>query len=391
LARTLAPIGLVATVVGLVASFVSPFLPLFLSRDLHAGPGLVALFLFGMPLAAVGVSTVIGRLSDRPGLRLRLLILAAGTGCVGFLLFALVREYWLSLAVALTLIAVAASLAPQVFAFGRTLLDRAHPGRVATGISWLRSLLSLSWVAGPPLAAYLIGAVDFRGLFLVAAAMYLAVLPVLLRYRGGRGGSAVPAGGSGAVTGPVLRTSAAFVLLQSAGSLGVMSMPLFVSVDLTGKVGDAGLILGLCAALEIPLMLLFGALAGRWSLRRLVLVGAVIGIGYFAAMTLTRAVWQIALAQLLNAAFIAAVTGLGISYFQDLMPDRPGRATTTFTNTNRISAMLAGLLVGVVQVTGYRFSYLIGAGLCAGGLALLVFAQTSSRDPVRTATTATVA
>jgi len=47
--------------------------------------------------------------------------------------------------------------------------------------------------------------------------------------------------------------------------------------------------------------------------------------------------------------------------------------------------------VGVVQVTGYRFSYLIGAGLCAGGLALLVFAQTPSRDPVRTATTATVA
>jgi SET family sugar efflux transporter-like MFS transporter len=297
-----------------------------------------------------------------------------------------------SLAVAITLIAVAASLVPQVYAFSRTLLDRAHPARVATGLSWLRSLLSLSWVVGPPLAAFLIGAADFRGLFLVAAAMYAAVLAVLLRFRGVPGvRSVAPVGGSGAAAGPMLRASAAFILLQCAASLGVMSLPLFVSVDLAGKVGDAGLILGLCAAVEIPLMLVFGALAGRWSLHRLVLVGAVVGIGYFAGMALTRAVWQIAFAQLFNAAFIAAVGGLGISYFQDLMPGRLGRATTTFTNTNRISAMLAGLLIGVVQVIGYRYSYLIGAGLCAGGLGLLLFAQAPSAHPVRTATTATVA
>ena len=140
-----------------------------------------------------------------------------------------------------------------------------------------------------------------------------------------------------------MRTSAAFVLLQCAGSLGVMSMTLFVSVDLKGDVSDAGLILGLCAGLEIPLMLLFGALAARRSLRRLVLIGAGIGVAYFAVMALTGAVWQVAVAQVLNACSIAAVHGLGISYFQDLMPTQLGRATTMFTNTYRISVMLAGL------------------------------------------------
>jgi SET family sugar efflux transporter-like MFS transporter len=59
------------------------------------------------------------------------------------------------LAVSLTFIAAAASLLPQVFAFSRVLLDRGDPSRAATGISALRSLLSLAWVTRPPLAAYL--------------------------------------------------------------------------------------------------------------------------------------------------------------------------------------------------------------------------------------------
>ncbi|MFC7483611.1 hypothetical protein ACFQX7_31340 [Luedemannella flava] len=78
-----------------------------------------------------------------------------------------------------------------------------------------------------------------------------------------------------------------------------------------------------------------------------------------------------AAAQVLNACFIAAVGGLGISYFQDLMPGLPGRATTMFTNAQRLSAMLAGLVFGVVQIAGYRSAYLIGVGLCASGLLLL--------------------
>jgi MFS family permease len=84
-------------------------------------------------------------------------------------------------------------------------------------------------------------------------------------------------------------------------------------------------------------------------------------------MTLTGAVWHVAIAEVLNACFIAAVAGLGMSYYQDLMPTPPGRATTMFTNTYRISAMLAGLIFGIVQIAGYRFSYLVAAGLSAGG------------------------
>ena len=63
---------------------------------------------------------------------------------------------------------------------------------------------------------------------------------------------------------------------------------------------------------------------------------------YYAVAAGAAGVWHMAVAQVLNACFISAVMGLGISYFQDLLPAYPGQATTMFTNTNRISAMLAG-------------------------------------------------
>lgn len=373
------PLGAVVTIVGLASSFVAPFLPLYLTNGLHAGPGRASLFLFLMPLAAVVVASVVARFSDRPGLRPRILVSAAIAGVIGFGLFALLRNYWAALIIALTLVAAAGAMMPQAFAFSRVLLDRTQPTRAAAGVNALRSLLSLAWVAGPPLAAYLIVTIDFRGLYLVAALMHLVLLPVLFRF-GRVDSTAAPraaderTGGSAVEPSSrqLLVTTVAFVLLQCAANLGVMTMPLFISTNLGGDIADAGAALGLCAAIEIPLMLLFGALAIRRPLRSLVLLGGFFGIAYFAVMTLTQAVWQVAAAQLLNAGFIAAAMGLGISYFQDLLPSRLGQATTMFTNSHRLGAMLAGLIVGAAQLVGYRMPYAVGAAMCIAGVALLV-------------------
>jgi SET family sugar efflux transporter-like MFS transporter len=371
-------------------------LPLFLRPDLDAGPARVALFLFLSPLAPVAAATVVGRLSDRPGARPKLLVMGALSGLVGWAIVGLVHNYWGALAASLTFAAVGGSLLPQVFAFSRERLDQTYPARAAAGINALRSLFSLAWVAGPPLAAYLIDAVDFRGLFLIAAAMHLAVLPVIVRMRARADDLPAPIEPEGppepapdqATAAPalsrgrLLRTSAAFILMQCAASLGVTSMPFFVSENLHGTVGDAGLVLGLCAAVEIPLMLGFGALVGRWSLRRLVVLGAGTGVAYFAVMSTTVGLWQVFVAQVLMACFIATVGGLGISYFQDLLPGRLGRATTMFTNSQRLSGMVAGLIFGAVQLVGYRSAYLLGIALCGAGLVVLALTRPTPQTAV---------
>ena len=70
----------------------------------------------------------------------------------------------------------------------------------------------------------------------------------------------------------------------------------------------------------------------RGPLRRIILGGAVFAVAYQAVAVVASSVWMLATAQILNALFIAATSGLGISYVQDMMPRYPGRATTLFTN-----------------------------------------------------------
>ncbi|STP79573.1 broad specificity sugar efflux system [Escherichia coli] len=47
--------------------------------------------------------------------------------------------------------------------------------------------------------------------------------------------------------------------------------------------------------------------------------------------------------QLFNAVFIGIVAGIGMLWFQDLMPGRAGAATTLFTNSISTGVILAGV------------------------------------------------
>jgi SET family sugar efflux transporter-like MFS transporter len=383
----LAPLGFVTTLVGLTGSFVTPFLPLFLTQSLHASPGQVSMVLFGTPLAAVVVAWTVGRISDRPGMRRRILLSAAAAGIIGFAVYGLWRNYWVLLGSSLTLVAIAGALMPQLFAFGRELVDRQDPSRGAMGMSTLRMMVSLSWAAGAPLGAFVLGLIDFQGLFLATAATHIVILGVLALFKPSLPAKRQPA--PPAATSPtasvggvrlpskrtLIGTTIAFVVVQSVTSLTVTTMPLFISVTLNGSVSSAGFVLGLCAAIEVPLMLLFGSLASRWPVHRLLYVGGGFGMAYCLAVSVAESVWQVALAQVLHACFVCAFGGLGISYFQELMPSAVGRATTLYSNSARMSGMLAGVVFGVVQLAGYRFAYIVAFGLCALGTAILAITR----------------
>lgn len=396
------PLGVVTTLVGLTSAFVTPFLPVFLSQRLHASPLQSALFLFLTPVAAVAVSSYVGRHSDRPGGRERILHVAGACGTVGFALYAVLRQYLVVLAVSLTLIAVASAIVPQIYALGREVVQRQDPTRVTMGMNALRMMMSLAWAAGAPLGAFVIGLIDFNGLFIATSMLHVVALAVVITLRGSAlrpaalvtaaPAAAPPVADEGAPEptdgwrgrGRVAGITIAFVAMQSVTALTVATMPLFVSVNLGGDLTSAGVVLGLCATIEIPLMLIVGAMASRWPLRRLILAGGGFGIAYCLAMSLATSVWQVALAQVLHASYVCAIGGLGISYFQQLMPPGAlGRSTTLFTNAGRMAGMVAGLLFGAVQVLGYRYAYVSSFALCVTGTAVLAVA--SRRLPARLA------
>lgn len=371
--------------VSIAAALTSPFLSLFVSRGLGADPWHTGLFLFVTPLAAVLAATVLGRYSDRRGGHRPLLVGSAVAGCCGFALFAVVRSYWVLLVVSVTLSAIGGSLVPQVFAAGRRIVDRVGSARAPMAMNWLRMIMSMSWVAGPGLAGVLLGWIDFAGLFVATAVCFAfagVVAGVWVRDPDGAPTGPAADNGGPAVAAPaatVPLATVAFVMMQCAVVLNVQAMPLLFSEHLHGTVRGAGIVLGSCAAMEIPLMAYLGVLVCRFPLRRLVLLGGGCGVAYNAVVTAAVGTWEVAAAQILNACFISAATGLGISLFQELMPGRPGRATALYTNTNRVSAMVAGPVMGLAQHFGYRLAYGLGTALCGCGLVVLVGALALER------------
>ncbi|WP_106614716.1 sugar efflux transporter [Saccharothrix carnea] len=370
---------------GVGYALAGPFLSLFLIKEVQAGPIAVGAFLLVSALASMLVSTLVGRLSDARAIRRTLLVVAGVSGAVGWVLFSVLREYWLLLVVAVTFWAVSSSQIPQMYAYARQLLERSGSAKAPLAMSGLRMTMSIAWVGGPPLGALLIGGGGFTWLFGVSAAIYVVAVLVALAWLPELGPSAAPTHEVAPRAGlrrEMVLAALAFVLLQGATTVGVTAMPLFVTESLGGTTRDAGLVLGLCAALEIPLMLGFGALALRFNHRVLVLSGGVVALAYYTIMLLTQATWQVMAAQVLHAVVISAVMGVGISYFQDLAPDRPGYASTLFTNTYKTSAMLTGPLVGLAQHFGYRTAYGMGLVMSVLGLALLLAAKRRSVPPV---------
>ncbi len=383
LARALVPLGLVFLSVGISTALVYPFLSLFLSTEVQAGPLKVTAFLVASPLAGVVVTTLIGRLSDRLPIRRLLLIIGGISGMIGCGLAAFIRDYWILLGLTVTSVAIANCLFPQSFAYARQVLERDAPDKMALGISGLRTVFSLAWVAGPALAAFILASGGFTWVYGTAAAMYAVAAIIGLRWLGEVPAPAAAEPGdtpaSDTLETPrwvLLLTAGAFALLQTPLTLAVQALPLFIDTELDGNVKQAGLVLGLCAALEIPFMLALGALSVRVSVRVLLFIGSVCGIVYYALAAVTPTVGLLFGGQVLNAVFISAVSGLGISYMQEMLPRHPGQATTLFTNSFPLGAMLSGPLFGLAQHFGYRLAYWLCTALCVAGMVLLFAIRT---------------
>jgi SET family sugar efflux transporter-like MFS transporter len=371
LSRTFLQLSVISVVSGVSMAFALPFSSMFLTTEVEVTSRQLGFFLVASPLASVAASTIMGRLSDGRVQRRYLLAVGGAAGAIGYGLFAVLRDYWFLLGTSVIFVAITSSLLPQLFAYGRQVSQ--GPSMV---VSVLRTLLSVAWVAGPPIAALLVAKTGWVGLFGSTAVLQLgvAVLALLLPIPTAVAEEAKTEEETGTARGGFAVVSVAFVFLQGAVALAVSGLPLFITTELRGTMGDAGLAMGLCAALEIPMMLWFGSLANRMSQHKLVLLGAAISLSYHGLMVFTDSIWQVMAAQLLHATVISLIMGVGITYFQSLDPDRPGHATTMFSNTQIVGGMIAGALVGVSHELGFRWVYVFSLSMCVVGLALLLVA-----------------
>jgi SET family sugar efflux transporter-like MFS transporter len=158
----------------------------------------------------------------------------------------------------------------------------------------------------------------------------------------------------------------------------------------TGRlpVAWAGAALGVAAALEIPALLVIGRLSRRVSAPWLLASGCAAGIVYYTAMAYAQGPLMLLSLQVLNAWFFAAVAGVGLTLFQELIP-RPGLASGLYVNTRRVGAIVAGPIISLGSVTSFGYSgvFLGCAVLTVVALLMLGFLGRSSARPTFTGRT----
>ncbi|AOF00161.1 MULTISPECIES: sugar efflux transporter [Serratia] len=359
----------VAFLTGIAGALQTPTLSLFLETEVKVRPALVGLFFTGSAVIGILVSQFLAGRSDKKGDRKSLIFLCCMLGALGFTLFAWSRNYYLLLLVGVLLTSFGSTANPQMFALAREHADRS--GREAVMFtSIMRAQVSLAWVIGPPIAFALALGFGFKTLYLAGAAAFV-LCGLLVWQRLPSMPKAVAAGAPLAAPRQHRRDSlllfAACTLMWTANSMYLITMPLYVVHELRLPERLAGILMGAAAGLEIPIMLLAGLAAKRCGKRFLMRVAVVAGVLFYAGLLFITGSGQLIALQLLNAAFIGVLAGIGMLYFQDLMPGQAGTATTLFTNTIRVGWIIAGALAGAVaEIWRYHAVFYAALAMAAG-------------------------
>ncbi|ENJ2614770.1 sugar efflux transporter SetB [Escherichia coli] len=342
---------IVAFLTGIAGALQTPTLSIFLTDEVHARPAMVGFFFTGSAVIGILVSQFLAGRSDKRGDRKSLIVFCCLLGVLACTLFAWNRNYFVLLFVGVFLSSFGSTANPQMFALAREHADKT--GREAVMFSsFLRAQVSLAWVIGPPLAYALAMGFSFTVMYLSAAVAFIVCgvmvwlfLPSMQKE--------LPLA-TGTVEAPrrnrrdTLLLFVICTLMWGSNSLYIINMPLFIINELHLPEKLAGVMMGTAAGLEIPTMLIAGYFAKRLGKRFLMRVAAVGGVCFYAGMLMAHLPVILLGLQLLNAIFIGILGGIGMLYFQDLMPGQAGSATTLYTNTSRVGWIIAGSVAGIV-------------------------------------------
>ncbi|EPO0901100.1 sugar efflux transporter [Citrobacter amalonaticus] len=351
---------LVAFMMGVAGALQAPTLSLFLSREVGAQPFWVGLFYTVNAIAGIGVSLVLAKRSDSQGDRRKLILFCCLMAIGNALLFAFNRHYLTLITCGVLLASLANTAMPQLFALAREYAD-SSAREVVMFSSVMRAQLSLAWVIGPPMAFMLALNYGFTVMFSIAAAIFALsfiliafMLPSVARVEQPADAPVIQTGGWQDKN--VRMLFIASTLMWTCNTMYIIDMPLWISAELGLPDKLAGILMGTAAGLEIPIMILAGFYVKRFGKRRMMLIAVTAGVLFYLGLIFFHSHQALLILQLFNAAFIGIIAGIGMLWFQDLMPGRAGSATTLFTNSISTGVILAGVIQGAVAQSYGHFA-----------------------------------
>ncbi|MEM0957131.1 sugar efflux transporter SetA [Escherichia coli] len=351
---------LVAFMMGVAGALQAPTLSLFLSREVGAQPFWIGLFYTVNAIAGIGVSLWLAKRSDSQGDRRKLIIFCCLMAIGNALLFAFNRHYLTLITCGVLLASLANTAMPQLFALAREYADNSAR-EVVMFSSVMRAQLSLAWVIGPPLAFMLALNYGFTVMFSIAAGIFTLSLVLIAFMLPSVARVELPSENALSMQGGwqdsnVRMLFVASTLMWTCNTMYIIDMPLWISSELGLPDKLAGFLMGTAAGLEIPAMILAGYYVKRYGKRRMMVIAVAAGVLFYTGLIFFHSRMALMTLQLFNAVFIGIVAGIGMLWFQDLMPERAGAATTLFTNSISTGVILAGVIQGAIAQSWGHFA-----------------------------------
>ncbi|EKI4487709.1 TPA: MFS transporter [Staphylococcus pseudintermedius] len=380
--------------IGMGIAITVPFFVLFATNQLGMTTNQFGLLLALAAISQFTMNSIVARFSDTHAINRKVIIIVGlFMGAISFTLPFFVHSVVVFIILYAIFQGLFAPAMPQLYASARESINQStSSSRAVFANSVLRSMFSFGFLFGPLVGNILNQSWGYSGLFGGTVAIILTTLllqvfffkdikakkpvrdsimteqdaPSMLKHR------------------YLIVPFIAFVLLHIGQWMYTLNMPLFVTQYLHEEEKYVGHLASLCAGLEVPFMIILGMVASKVETRTLLAIAAVCGSLFFGSIGIFESIHMMLVGQVLLAAFLAVLLGIGISYFQDVLPQYPGYASTLFANAMVIGQLLGNLLGGAMsQWVGLGNVFYVSALSLACGFVLILFTK-KSRKTVQT-------
>ncbi len=428
----------VCVLIATSGSLFAPVMSYYLNTELGFDPIHISIVFALLPLATIAIVQTIARFSDMGLQRPMIICIASLFGIASSMVLYSRPDFVTMCTIGLICLGTHPVAFPQIFASAREFAIKHVKQGSLMFTTFLRSLTSLSWVVGPPLAFAIALGGSFNLLFTVTAVMFFLCflasyffLPNVFDANQGEGSpesadgkvnaaanadskaSAEASADSSAETsaatsaagaenhapdaeqvnqaakaarlagakvawwkdGSVMMLFAGTGLIFTAFSSYISSMPLYVTQELQLSNSLPGYIMGLAAFLEIPLMFLGAKLSKIIGLKTVVLIGAISLFVFLVLLHWTTTPAQLLAVQIFPALFIAFLGSIGMVLFQEMLPTVPGQSTSLFINASTAGQIAGGGMISLAESGSYMTIYNGGMGIAVVGVILIALVK----------------
>ncbi|MBZ8174197.1 sugar efflux transporter [Staphylococcus delphini] len=380
--------------IGMGIAITVPFFVLFATNQLGMTTNQFGLLLALAAISQFTMNSIVARFSDTHAINRKVIIIAGlFMGAISFTLPFFVHSVVLFIILYAIFQGLFAPAMPQLYASARESINQStSSSRAVFANSVLRSMFSFGFLFGPLVGNILNQSWGYSGLFGGTVAIILTTLLLqVFFFKDIKAKKPVRDSVATEQDAPsmlkhryLIVPFIAFVLLHIGQWMYTLNMPLFVTQYLHEEEKYVGQLASLCAGLEVPFMIILGMVASKVETRTLLAIAAVCGSLFFGSIGIFESVHMMLVGQVLLAAFLAVLLGIGISYFQDVLPQYPGYASTLFANAMVIGQLLGNLLGGAMsQWVGLGNVFYVSALSLACGFVLILFTK-KSRKTVQT-------